>query len=81
MATPSAALNADLRPCIDVGDVLGFESRFAISKHLSSELLGVRQVAHSVLDRPSVRRRRGIPLPGTQCLKELVELLLFGNEV
>ncbi len=53
----------------------------AAFEHFSGESLSVCEMAHSVLNRPAVRRRHRRPLAGRECLEELIEVLLFRYQV
>jgi len=81
MAATSALNNTFVCPHVEVGDVLGVEPILTLGEHFGSERLEVGQVAHRVLDRPTLGGGRRRPLSVPQCLEELVQVLLLRDQV
>ncbi len=77
----AALLHGLLAEGVEVGgDPVGLDSAAPVSGR-PGQFGGVGQVADGVPDRPTLGRSRLLPILGTDLLEELIEKLLFGDEV
>jgi len=68
-------------PLVEVGDLLCLDAGLALGDDLSCEVLDICEMTDLILDRPSDGRCRPLPLACRQALEELVQMLLFRDEV